>query len=490
MLRYRPFLLVAIVAALLGIKSNSAQAVLPWPTRLDVTCEAVTAADFPPVFGYGFGYGNFARRSPELVVLGTIRVLKKVGVERTFEVTVEKVLYGHTKEKLLTFYGSYYFDDGTRQIVALFPGFYAFEKPYILSHVADPDEEKAMRALGEARLDLHVLGAECIFIGKQIALTGNHDFEVEVIRPLAGPAPGKGERVVVDLGATTRVPSDHRPIVRQEPEIYFTHRIDLDSNRGRTTADGQKQGVIFHASYRQSINREADVLAALKRRDDYPIGINHWFIGPTEAIGPMDKEGILWRHRKVLFRGPTEDAIELLGSANAGAVLLGKERLLHDWPQSRPAIVSAIEQRLLQRHVRDQREHRRLKNLIALLGEVPDRGGNGDMMRLLERHIKAIASHAPEPPEQFDHEGPLGEYGFTNNMRRWLLEQFRDDVNHALSWLVMQQDDVETRHDYGARLLRVRSLAKGRWKAEIDLAIEESKQRPLHRGPIPLPPLP
>ena len=104
------------------------------------------------------------------------------------------------------------------------PTHFEGEPPFALHYTLAATEEKAMRALAEARLDYNALAAQCIFIGKEVAAPGNFQRTVEVLRPLSGRAPAKGQRVTVEMRGYA-ILKGAKPALRPDPEIFFIREI-------------------------------------------------------------------------------------------------------------------------------------------------------------------------------------------------------------------------------------------------------------------------
>lgn len=374
-------------------------------------------------------------RQPELTVLGRS--------EHEGELTVEKVLYGSYTGKKLKYSSRYLDDKRGRRIFALVPRRYEEEAPYQLRYSVDAADEKAMRALAAARLDYNVLRAKCIFLGKETAaLDEGRRRTVEVIRPLAGAAPGKGRRVTVALSGYPAEEA-HKPLLREETLIYFAPSIHAEK-------DEKQPQTVYHVACRQPADQEEAVRAALARRKEYPV---------------VDQERGT-AYREVMFRGTTAEAIHLLGSEREAAVTLGARKLLHEPQKTRALVTADIERRLPQLEEKQHGDFRRLKNLIALLGHMKkEPAACDDLRRLLDQHLGFIAEQSRKLPQEKP-EPP-------NPSRRG--EEQREDVHHGLTWLVQQLSEEEVYSRYGQRLLQLRKEARGRWREEIQLALDVGK---------------
>lgn len=426
--------LVLVVSGLVpGVLFTAEPTQLP---RVPVVCPAITVGDRPNANG-----PDEDSLQPELIVLGKPRLLSDKKDTPLVEVTVEKVLYGSCPGGKVRFSGGWDFE-GQRRIFVLVPQMFLIapeDKPFKFRDTADVSEEKAIQALATARLDCNTLASECLFVGKEVEMRDTHRRTVEVLKPLTGSSPGKGERVCVEFGGYVGY-QDRKPDVRKDPEIYFIHQIDRKPDEP-----------VYHATTRQPADREADGLAALKRRDEYPI------IETTE-------DGKQVRYREVLFRGSNEEALGLLNSWRESVVSLGARKLLYDHRASKPLLIAAIEKGLVRTAEKVPGEHRQLRNVIGVLGQLQRREGKDtDLRRLIDRHIEHLPGNPPEPPvapRRVD-----SEYYF-------LGEENRTDVNHGLTWLLRQLDEDKVHKDYGSRLLRLRDQVKGRWKKEVQVALD------------------
>jgi WD40 repeat protein len=422
------------------------------PQGPKVICPAINQDDEPDPSGPYDG----PMPQPELVVLGKARANDKAPVKRRVTLDVEKVISGSWAAKTLQCNAGWYEND--RRIFFLVPGMFRDDEPFRVRYTLDPAEEKAARALGAARLDFNSLAAKCIFVGKEVALKDNRTstnkgqylvkdlFQrtVKVVRPLAGPTPPKGNQLTVEM--RWYFSRDHsKPVVRKGLEIYFIGFIDPKPRR----SDRKKsKEAIYYGRWRQPADREADVRAALKRRDEDP-------------VSKTAEDGQTAGSRDILFRGSTADAIDLMGSSRGAAVILGARKLLYEGAKARPAIVTAIKQRQLRNAEQARGDHRRLKNLIALLGIMRKRGQeSGDLKRLIDRQMEHIAGQPAKSTEKG---------------KRQRGEERREDVNHALTWLLQALGDEEVHRSYTTRLLRLRERSKGGWKEEVQLALDVCK---------------
>jgi WD40 repeat protein len=263
---------------------------------------------------------------------------------------------------------------------------------------------------------------------------------VEVVRGLSGAAPKVGERVKVFIGGYVRT-QDQTPRVREEPLIYFIPTIESDTKKKTTT---------YYLSCRLPIDQEEKVRAALKRRDDYPV-----------REGTENEE--LIKYREVLFRGETAEALSLLGSRSDAAVTLAVRTLIHRRETARAVVVEAIEAEMFRFDEQKPINCRRLKNLVGILGRSAAVDGDPSAVDTLVAKVFArITSNAAAPPT-FDPD--KGASYFKK-------EEDREDVNHVLTWLLQQMSEGEVRERYGETLIKLRDGSKGRWKDEVQLALD------------------
>jgi WD40 repeat protein len=85
------------------------------------------------------------------------------------------------------------------------------------------------------------------------------------------------------------------------------------------------------------------------------------------------------------------------------------------------------------------------------------------LARLLEKELDYLQSQPPEPPAP--------ERTLKESYQR---EVDNDSVNHALAWLAVAIDEQLLLQRYGNRLIKLRDAAKGHWKAELQLALDEA----------------
>ncbi len=406
----------------------------------------------------------------ELIVLGTASHTGGRAPGFRAEVRVEKVLYGSSKQKTLRIGGEDWptrSDKPWRAIFLLFPSRGADGTTFRLLSTQAPDEEKAVVAVGAARLDYYALRARCIFLGKEVALPNAEGrSKLEVVRHIAGENLRPGQQLSVAREQGTAEPSEEgKRALRNLPEIYLISpdpdlepgpvvlQLSFEAEKRKAEAPpapSLPRPRLYRHITRQPAEREAAVRAALARRFEYPI------------LTQRDSEGAVTYSREIVFRGPTAEAIALLGSRVSSASALAASKLTHEWKTTRPAVIEAIEARQFRTEEARAGDHRCLRNLIGLLNAPKPKDGKKEALRrLIVRQIEHVASSPPQPPappkrRSWAHDG----------------EEHSEDVNHNLTWLLMLLDEDEAFRLYSARLLRLRDDAPGRWKAEVQLALD------------------
>jgi len=399
-----------------------------------------------------------------LVVLGTARATDNAPrSEATFDVQVDKVLYGGLDEKTLTITSKENIAGDKPQILALAHVTASYTGPaeYEVIYRMPREQEKWQKALSVARLDLYVLSAayfgDQVFIGKETAVDVAGVRTIEVTRTLVGTSLKAGEKIEVDFANDS--PLRRKKAIaklRSEPMVYFAdNRSDYAP---RATEEPAPLRPAFRVYRWLPARYEADVLDALKNRDAHP-------------VNTLSEDH---RVREVIFRGSVEDAIGMLGSETGAVVSLGAITLAFRGETVRPKIAAAIERDLLHQAEAAPLQFRRLRTLIFLLGDLREIMGRENLPRadsdrlrsLLEKLIAHIASNPPEPPA----------VARRSQVERCLYEETdREDVNHALSWLIEVLDEGVVLRDYAERLVQLRDAAKGRWRQEVQLALDSAR---------------
>ena len=388
-------------------------------------------------------YPDEPKRPIELVVLGTSKsIAQSQGEDRTYQIQVTRVLYGALATKTVRFSFPWIIDNHDPLIFALVPAMYGGPHDYELKYILPGDEEKSQTALSAARLDFHVLSSACIFIGKETAADRDFRHTVEIVRPIYGPVPAEGNKVTIEVSGYSRNSSKVLAIQR-DPMVYFIRTIRTD-HKNKTE--------IYGLDCRLSAEREADVLAALARRNAYPV----------QETKKGDETS---RFREVMFRGTIDEAIDMLGSQSEAAVTLASRMLIYHKDTAIAKISSAAEQDLFRQAKQAPGQFAKLQNLIKLLGRMGEGTPEGVVGRMLEKYMTYIAAGAAAPPVVQRAKQDL-YFG---------AESDNNDVNHGLAWLLFVMDENIVVQKYGARLLKLRDQANSRWKAEIQLALDAAK---------------
>ena len=373
----------------------------------------------------------------KLVVLATAKRPTEQNESRdlVYELKVEKVLYGGTSEKTLYLHEHFYIPGPERQIFALVPQAYGGPTDYDMKYHVDVKEEKSQMAMAAVRLDYHTLAADSIFVGKETAIeaSDDHKHTIEVVRLLYGSGPKAGEKSTMEIIDHIRF-SGKVAELRPQPMLYFV-RIENDFLHKE----------VYRVDTRLPIACEADVAAALKRRDLYPI---------VDTV----ERGKRLRAREVVFCGSVDEAIDFLGSERMGCVNLAVRAITRQKDAAREKLAAAIEREMLRQGEPAGGDFRKLHNLIRLLGRLGGGSPGGPLARLLEKELDFVGSQPAEPPTPKNSSG--------------LSEADDDSANHALAWLAVAIDEQVLLQQYGNRLMKVRDAAKGHWKGELQLALD------------------
>ena len=162
-----------------------------------------------------------------------------------------------------------------------------------------------------------------------------------------------------------------------------------------------------------------------------------------------------------MFRGDLDDAIEFLGSERMGAVNLSVRALTRQKDAACEKLTTAIQQEMFRQAAPAWGEFRKLRNLIRLLGRLGGGSSGGPLSRLLEKELDYVALQpagrsAPKRPSEV----------------RYRNEANDDSVNHTLAWLAVAIDEQVLLQRYGKRLMKMREVTQGHWKAELQLALD------------------
>jgi WD40 repeat protein len=405
------------------------------PDSINVICPALEIDDRPR--------SNWiveTAQRPDLVVLGTA---KKVNTDQgcdSYQVTIEKTLYGDWVRDALHFTAPYTGLEG-RQIFSLARSSREGDSALRFRSALPPVEEKAVAAVCAARLEYNVLTAQCIFVGKESKPARGFVHTVEVVRTLAGPPLREGQSVRVVIEGSW---PGEKPEVNSSPAIYFISTIEYGT---RETSPAYK------LASRQPAKLEEQVKTTLARRKDFPVY--------ERADG-----GRRVKFLEVTLRGTTADAIDLLGSASDAAVSLGFRYLMHQRSRTRADVIAAIKTDLFRFAREKPGDFRKLRELISVLGSMEREEAKGDLGKLVEQYIAHVAGHPTHPPE-IKREEPWRSHG--------RFEDQLTEFNHGLAWLLTEMSSSDLQKSHSARLLQLRDGTKGRWKTEVQLALDAGR---------------
>lgn len=393
-------------------------------------------------------YMGEVMRPIELVVVGKakrIKADKKGDREELNDITIDQILYGDYKGKTVRMTYPWWIPQDKTLVISLVSTIYAKEDkaPYVMKGYSPEKDTKALKALAEARLDYTVLSSPNIFIGRELKIEGDFKHEVEVDRVLYGEKFKQGKKINVRIDGFIPC-SGQKPTIHQEPLIYFIQNIGTIRRRPEK---------FYRMITRLPVSLESQVLAALKRRSEYPL------------VERKDTQGKEEAWLEVMFRGSIEEAIELLGSTNEGAVLLGMRKLIQDKKSSQDNVVAAVEKDLLLTPKPEPERFRKQFFLIEALGDMGENKPDGPIFKLIDRCIANIVAGAPQPPTPERQKRNPYNTG----------EEKKHDVNHSLTWLLSQLDEKDAVKYYGDRLLKLKDKLTGEWKKEVQLALDVSR---------------
>jgi WD40 repeat protein len=421
-------------------------------SRVPVYCPAIPAEDRSRTNAFTDG----ELPSPTLVVLGTARWLK----EERVEIEVEKALYGSAptrKIRAIESFNHHGDRDRRRRIFVLAPTDYAWVDvdrarwPWELLHSLPAEEEKAVAVVSAARLDYNTLSAEVIFVGKELSAEVDKERTVEVVRVLHGDTALKGKKVCVYL-TKYGVRDDSKPHIAKEEMLYFVAAVEPAQGKLYLRSVPKADGPVYVTSHRLPADQEKNVLAALGRRDQYPI----------VEIQDGDKKV---KVREVMFRGSAAEAIELLGSRSEGAAVLAGQFLIHNPTAARKPLLEAVEKDLLRMERKDG--FQRLHHLISLLPRVlSPQSRQEDLEGLVEKWLTHLAKNPPAPPT------PKGAPDVIPWPTYFYREEENTYFNHSLSWLLDLMPEERVVRLYSKRLLQLRDKVPAGWKREVQLALD------------------
>lgn len=311
-------------------------------------------------------------------------------------------------------------------------------------------EEPRQRVLERVRFEYRVLSSTAVFVGRDcgpaestsIAVAtdkpgfvgglGTVSRRIEVVEPLSEGRLARGDNLVLH-----GIPAPFVPVDDVDRDLIF-------AVAGPPPIRDSERSVraIYPAKWRDVVR------TVLSQRDTFPL----WPHRSSE-----DSPGLV---REVIYRGPIDTAFDLLRSENHAAVYLGKRTLIQRRGEAQAKLVAAIEPDLF-RVAPEQRDFELLARRIETLGKMEVGRTDGDTGRLVRRWIDHIAAHPGEPPPILERDGWAGNHPAD-----------RRDVNRALAWLLGALDLQEAARTFGPRLRELRTTAPGRWKDEVQAALE------------------
>jgi WD domain, G-beta repeat len=310
---------------------------------------------------------------------------------------------------------------------------------------ATPANIAGLRALGRARLELIVLSAEAMFVGRETGFATTEDLSeyhneefvrtVEISKVLAGPAALEGRSVRV------RVPGISR------------------SSRKAKLAEGEWLFVIGGYDGRLPFTFERDSEPPLLEREllvvrrQLPAGLAGQVpeILASRSSLPVTEwasEGPLREVRRIVYPGSVAEAISILDSDCRGAPELALASLVRRPEEARAPVLKALRESLFDLDPEASVRHRTLSRLVRALGRMERAEPRGDLDRLIVNWLDFLESDPPEPPPS------------------------TTDSNRSLLWLLQAMDPVRARRLYGSRLFALREAASAGWKAELDKVLD------------------
>jgi WD40 repeat protein len=151
--------------------------------------------------------------------------------------------------------------------------------------------------------------------------------------------------------------------------------------------------------------------------------------------------------REVVYLGPIDHALDLLGSESKGASMLAARGLVARPDAARPALVALVSDRAFVSDA-ERRASRGLHQAIAGLGAIERQHPTGAILRLLQAILSRLERDPSSRPPP--------------------------DENHGLTWLVDELDPSVVDAQVADRMLALRARLNAGWRDEIDLALESS----------------
>lgn len=432
---------------------------------LPTVCPAIAADDYLRIHGKSDETCGI-----ELVVVGTVDKIASnpVNGSRRWSLNVEKCLYGDPAIRSLSPVESCsaYPPAKGRGVFVLGRRRIRKRTDWAFRHVYDMVEEQWQTALAAARLDFVVLSSSLIFVGRaDRTATDNNAYREAaiVVRPLEGGNFKAGERV------TWRAFDVFAGVGSSDPQegIYL-----LQYDRKRPGDFGPPD---YRLAAYLPMAREADVRAALLRRNEYPV-VNtknerkdlDW----ADEDARRDINPVEGPRREIVFRGAIDDAAQMLRSSSSGVRLLAQRTIRLRGEEGRSKLLAGLDADLLAEKQTEYGQFGHLRACIAgleAMGEA-ERGGaiHRSIARFLDHVEKRKVPEAFTPPPSKVRKRVYGE---------WMIrgDYFETTSPHVLRWLMetlSQEDAVEL---YGRRLLSLRTHAPQPWRDALQEAADATQ---------------
>jgi|GEM_PF-4739581 len=313
-------------------------------------------------------------------------------------------------------------------------------------------EESAVAAMAQARMDFLTLGSDSIFVGHpavtletQASESKTNDVQYESHRRHGNVVSVKVERLLSDcgpaVGSTVYVDVDDRFKHTGKSSIYFA-----DEER-------RKSDVVYVARAQWPDTDTNVVIESLRRRELFPLKEQ------TDAGGNVE------RWREITFQGNADEAIKLLGSDYDAAQTLAARRLIIDRQTAVASVVSSIETNLLSAKLDQSDSFGRQERLIKLLAIQEDHRSDGHVVRLIDQMLTRIEQGAVYPQAKQSDNDDVDRFG------RWS-NRLETNANHSLVWLLHTLDEPDAAKLFGERLIKLRSHTDPGWEREIGTALD------------------
>ncbi|MFM7845429.1 MAG: hypothetical protein ACKPEY_14510, partial [Planctomycetota bacterium] len=279
-----------------------------------------------------------------LVVMGVARD-RGTPVEnrrsRSYEIEVERVLYGSWEPGRLICQSGQPVVPGERQIFSLVSSWHESKitsdplAAWNLKAIAPAADEFAQRALAQVRWDWHVLAARAVVVGqitaapRSGAVVGTVESKrreqlprLKVERWVAGEQLGGDQEWLVEFDELPRKGVD-TPLAGRSWLLFIS---EVEAAR-------EGEPAIWHIDYWQPAALADAAEEAEGRRDRFPV-TRQTINGRRTLV------------RDIYWAGPLEQAVQLLDSPTESANLLGRQRLLTDPQVALPLVTQQIARHL------------------------------------------------------------------------------------------------------------------------------------------------